>query len=57
MGHLKKKFHVALSQVLAHYQEARIELDRSGLMLKQSPLPVSTRVAVVIPLRGSKMTV
>jgi len=47
MGHFKQKFHIALSQVLAHYQEARIELDRGGLMLKRSPPPVSVRVAVV----------
>jgi len=47
MNDFKNKFRVTLSQVLAHYQKARIELNRNGLTLKESPPPISTRIAAV----------
>jgi len=47
MDNFKPKFRVALSRVLVCYQKARIELDRNELTLKQSPPPISTRIAAV----------
>jgi len=47
MNNFRQKFHVALSQVLVCYPEARIESNRNGLTLKHSSPPISARIAAV----------
>ena len=47
MGHFKSKFRIALRQVQARYQAARIELDGSGMRLYNSPPPVTKRLVAL----------
>jgi Plasmid encoded RepA protein len=44
MDNFKRVFRVALRQVRARYQGARIELDDRGMTLRQSPPPVARRL-------------
>lgn len=44
MDNFKRVFVVALRQVLARYQAARIELDGRGMTLRNSPPPVARRL-------------
>jgi Plasmid encoded RepA protein len=44
MDNFKRIFRVALRQVRARYQGARIELDDRGMTLRQSPPPVARRL-------------
>ena len=48
MNKFKEVFRVALRQVLARYQNARLDADEGGLMLRNSPPPVR-RPAVLLP--------
>jgi Plasmid encoded RepA protein len=48
MNKFKEVFRVALRQVLARYQDARLEADERGLTLRNSPPPVR-RAAVLLP--------
>jgi len=47
MNDFRRKFLLALRQVLAYYPKAKIEVNHGGLMLRNSPPPVSARVIVV----------
>ena len=47
MDNFKRVFRVALEQVLAQYQLARVEEDGRGLTLRNSPPPVEKRLFVV----------
>jgi len=47
MCDFRRQFHVAFSQVLVCYPEARIESNRNGLTLKHSYPPISARIAAV----------
>lgn len=54
-GRLRKfrsVFRVALAQVLARYQAARVELDDRGMMLRNSPPPVGKRLILMPPSRA-----
>lgn len=52
MNHFKAAFRAALSQVLARYQAARVELDDRGMTLRLSPPPVAARMALLPAGRG-----
>ena len=52
MGTFKRKFGVALRQVTARYQAARVELDGQGLRLFNSAPPVTKRVFLLPPKSG-----
>jgi hypothetical protein len=52
MNHFRAEFRVALRQVLARYLAARVELDERGMTLRNSPPPVSERLAQ-LPRPGS----
>lgn len=45
----RRKFEIAMKQVLAVYPEARVEADHRGLVLRNSPPPVGSRHHVVLP--------
>jgi len=49
MGHFKSKFRIALQQVLARYQAARIDVDERGLRLHNSSPPVTRRLIALSP--------
>jgi hypothetical protein len=50
MGQFKAKFSATLRQVQARYKAARIELDGHGMLLRNSPPPVTKRL-VALPAR------
>jgi hypothetical protein len=47
VNNFKAEFRVALGQVLARYQTARIELDDRGMTLRASPPPVGKRLVML----------
>jgi hypothetical protein len=53
MGTFKRKFGVALRQVLARYLAARVELDGRGMRLFHSAPPVTKRVFLLPPKSGA----
>jgi Plasmid encoded RepA protein len=49
MNKFKEKFRIALRQVLARYDRARLDLDERGMMLHHSLPPVSKRMVLLSP--------
>jgi len=47
MNNFKRKFYVALGQVLSFCPATKIEVDGCGLTLYSSPLPVKKRLVLV----------
>jgi len=47
MNNFKRKFRIALGQVLAFYPAGKIEADGRGLTLYSSPPPVKKRMLLV----------
>jgi hypothetical protein len=48
MYHFRAEFRMALRQVLARYQTARIELGKEGMALRHSPPPVAKRIVQIL---------
>jgi hypothetical protein len=46
--HFRAKFKVALDQVLSAYKDARVQIEPAGIVLRNSPPPVSKRISVAL---------